>query len=239
MKAMIFAAGLGTRFKPWTEKHPKALAPVNGRSLLQHNIQYLQRFGIRDVVVNVHHFSNQVIETINENGGWGSNIIISDEADGVLETGGGLFKARELLGTQTFITINVDILTSLDLGKLILFHQQQEAMISLCIADRDTSRFLLFDEANGLCGWRNIKDDSAIEKIVVPHSNLKQKAYSGIAVFQPEVLNLIPFTGKFSLIDVFLHLAPAHKIVGYNHSGDTWIDVGRPESVPLAEAMFT
>ncbi|HZH94234.1 MAG TPA: nucleotidyltransferase family protein [Flavisolibacter sp.] len=239
MKAMIFAAGLGTRFKPWTEKHPKALAPVNGRSLLQHNIQYLQRFGISDVVVNVHHFSNQVIETINENGGWGSNIIISDEADGVLETGGGLLKARELLGTQTFITINVDILTSLDLSKLLLFHQQQKAIITLCIADRDTSRFLLFDEANGLCGWRNIKDDSAIEKIVVPHSNLVQKAYSGIAVFQPEVLNLIPFSGKFSLIDVFLHLAPAHKIVGYNHSGDTWIDVGRPESVPLAEAMFT
>jgi NDP-sugar pyrophosphorylase family protein len=183
MKAMIFAAGLGTRFKPWTEKHPKALAPVNGRSLLQHNIQYLQRFGIRDVVVNVHHFSSQIIETINENGGWGSNIMISDEADGVLETGGGLLKARELLGTQTFITINVDILTSLDLGKLILFHQQQEAMITLCIADRDTSRFLLFDEANGLCGWRNIKDDSAVEKIVVPHSNLSKKHTAALLFF--------------------------------------------------------
>jgi len=239
MKAMIFAAGLGTRFKPWTEKHPKALAPVNGRSLLQHNIQYLQQFGIRDVVVNVHHFGNQIIEAINENGGWGSNIIISDERAEVLETGGGLLKAKELLASQTFVTVNVDILTSLDLSKLLLFHKQQQALITLCIADRDTSRFLLFDEANGLCGWRNVKEDSKVEKIVVPRTNFVQKAYSGIAVFQPEVLDLVPLTGKFSLIDVFLHLAPAHKIVGYNHTGDTWIDVGKPESVPLAEAMFT
>src|SRR5258706_8381128 len=123
--AMIFSAGLGTRFKPWTDKHPKALAIVNGKSLLQRNIEYLQKYNITDVVVNVHHFADQIINAIKENNGWGSNIIISDETNEVLETGGGLLKARNLLeNDQPFITLNVDILTDLDLNKLLPFHQQ-------------------------------------------------------------------------------------------------------------------
>ena len=238
MKAMIFAAGLGTRFKPWTDKHPKALAVVNGKSLLQRNVEYLQQHGIKDVVVNVHHFSEQVREAIQNNNGWGSNITISDEQDEVLETGGGLLKAKELLGNETFLSINVDILTNLDLSNLIDFHHQQKSFITLCTAERTTSRFLLFNKENRLCGWRNIKGEDKIEKIVVPDEKLIQKAYSGIAVFEPQVLDLIPFSGKFSLIDVYLHLTATHKIVGYDHSGDDWIDVGRPESVPVAEKMF-
>ena len=115
MKAMIFSAGLGTRFKPWTDKHPKALAIVNGKSLLQRNIEYLQSFGIKDVIVNVHHFANQIEKAIEKNNGWGSNIIISDERNEVLETGGGLLKAKDLFTPgEKFITCNVDILTSLD-----------------------------------------------------------------------------------------------------------------------------
>ncbi len=125
--AMIFAAGLGTRFKPWTDKHPKALAIINGKPLLQHNIEYLQQYGITNVVVNVHHFSEQVINVIEENKGWGSTIIISDEKNEVLETGGGLLKARALLGNETFITVNVDILTSLDLSKLLAFHKPEKS----------------------------------------------------------------------------------------------------------------
>ncbi len=239
MKAMIFAAGLGTRFKPWTEKHPKALAVVNGKSLLQQNVEYLQRYGIKDVVVNVHHFSEQIVEAIQKHGGWGSNITISDEKDEVLETGGGLLKAKALLGNQTFITINVDILTNLNVNGMIDFHHQQKSFITLCTAERTTSRFLLFNKENRLCGWRNIKGKDEIEKIVVADQNLIQKAYSGIAVFEPQVLDQIPFSGKFSLIDVYLHLTAAYKIVGYDHSGDKWIDVGKPESVPLAEEMFS
>src|SRR5215211_2133611 len=111
MKAMIFSAGLGTRFKPWTDKHPKALAVVNGKSLLQRNVEYLQQYGITEVVVNVHHFSEQIIDAIEKAKGWGSNIVISDEKDQVLETGGGLLKARPHLQDTTFLTINVDILT--------------------------------------------------------------------------------------------------------------------------------
>jgi NDP-sugar pyrophosphorylase family protein len=237
--AMIFAAGLGTRFKPWTDKHPKALAIVNGKPLLQHNIEYLQQYGITNVVVNVHHFSYQVINAIEENKGWGSTIIISDEKNEVLETGGGLLKARALLGNETFITINVDILTSLDLSKLLTFHKYEKALITLCVAERNTSRFLLFNKNNRLCGWRNIKGEEKIEKVVVADDNLVQKAYSGIAVFEAEVLELIPFKGKFSLIDVFLHLASTHKVIGYDHTGDKWLDVGKPEMVAVAEQMFS
>lgn len=238
MKGLIFSAGLGTRFKPWTDNNPKALAIVNNKSLLQRNIEYLQRWGITDVVVNVHHFSQLIKQAITDNNGWGSQVTISDETDEVLETGGGLLKAKSLLGNDTFITINVDILTSLDLSRLLDFHKEQHALITLCVAERDTSRFLLFNEDNQLCGWRNVKGEEKIEKIVVPHPDLIQKAYSGIAVFEPAVLDLIPYSGKFSLIDVFLHLAPTHKIVGFDHTGDHWVDVGRIESVAIAEQMF-
>jgi NDP-sugar pyrophosphorylase family protein len=239
MKAMIFAAGLGTRFKPWTDKHPKALAVVNGKSLLQRNVEYLQQFGITDVVVNVHHFADQISDAIHTNKGWGSNIVISDETDAVLETGGGLLKAKSSIGSDRFLTINVDILTNLNLQHFLQHHEQQQAAISLAIAQRDTSRFLLFNDQVRLCGWRNIKEHAILEKIAVPASHYLQRAYSGIALFEPSVLEEIPFTGKFSLIDVFLHLAPSSIISGYDHSGDKWVDVGRPESVPVAEALFS
>lgn len=239
MKAMIFAAGLGTRFKPWTDTHPKALAVVNGKSLLQRNIEYMQQHGITDVVVNVHHFADQIIAAIEKNKGWGSNIVISDESDVVLETGGGLLKAKELLVGDRFLTLNVDILTNLDLHKFLQQHERQNAAISLAIAQRDTSRFLVFNNENRLCGWRNVKGQDVVEKIAVPAPSYLQRAYSGIALFQTSIFDLIPFTGKFSLIDVFLHLAPTHKIVGYDHTGDAWVDVGRPESVAVAEALFS
>lgn len=238
MKGLIFSAGLGTRFKPWTDNNPKALAIVNNKSLLQRNIEYLQRWGITDVIVNVHHFSQLIKQAITDNNGWGSQVTISDETDEVLETGGGLLKAKPLLGNDTFITINVDILTSLDITSLLTFHKKEQSLITLCTADRDTSRYLLFDEDNRLCGWRNVKRAEKVETVVVAADHMNQKAYSGIAVFQPAVLELIPFSGKFSLIDVFLHLAPLHKVVGFDHTGDKWIDVGRTESVALAEQMF-
>src|SRR5690606_2245290 len=129
MKAFIFSAGLGTRFKPWTDHHPKALAMVNGKPLLQRNIEYLQQYGIYDVVVNVHHFADQVINAINENKGWGSNIEISDERNALLETGGALLHARHLLKSDRFITLNVDILTDLDISALLNYHQQQKALV--------------------------------------------------------------------------------------------------------------
>ena len=137
MQAIIFSAGLGTRFKPWTDKHPKALAIVNGKSLLQRNIEYLQQHGIKDVIVNVHHFAEQIEEAIVENDGWGSNILVSDERDEVLETGGGLLKAKELFNPgERFITCNVDILTDLDISKLLTFHEENKALISFAVTNR-------------------------------------------------------------------------------------------------------
>ena len=234
---MIFSAGLGTRFKPWTDKHPKALALVNGKSLLQRNIEYLQLFQITDVVVNVHHFSRQVIEAIKKNKGWGSNITISDETNDLLETGGGLLKARPLLeADQPFITLNVDILTDLDLYKLLEFHHQRKPLISFGVTNRTTSRYFLFDDADRLCGWRNTKTGE--EKIAVDKPDLVQKAYSCVVIFQPEIFSLIKQKGKFSLTETYLDLAKDHLIMGYDHSGDKLVDVGKPESIAIAEELF-
>ena len=235
---MIFAAGLGTRFKPWTDSHPKALALVNGKSLLQHNIEYLQQYNITDVVVNVHHFAGQIIEAVQKNNGWGSNIMISDETNKLLETGGGLLKAKGLLeGDEPFVTLNVDILTNLNIADLIAFHQNKKALISFGITNRKTSRNFLFDEENRLCGWRNT--NTGEEKIPIAKDNLKEMAYSCVVVFQPEIFELIPQRGKFSLVETYLSLAADHSIYGYDHSGDKLVDVGKPESVAIAEKLFS
>jgi NDP-sugar pyrophosphorylase family protein len=235
--AMIFAAGLGTRFKPWTDKYPKALALVNGKSLLQRNVEYLQQFGIKDVVVNVHHFADQVIDAVQKNQGWGSNITISDERDEVLETGGGLLKAKDFFKPgQSFISCNVDILTSLNLDKLLQFHEQHKPLISFAITSRKTSRYFLFDGNSRLCGWKNTKTGE--EKIVLNKPNLVEKAYSCVVVFEPEMFSLMPFRGKFSLVEVYLALAADHLIMGYDHTGDKFVDVGKPENIAVAEALF-
>lgn len=235
---MIFSAGLGTRFKPWTDTHPKALALVNGKPLLQHNIEYLQKYGITDVVVNVHHFADQIIEAVQKNKGWGSDVLISDERNEVLETGGGLLKAKDLLqNAEPFITLNADFLTDLNIDDLITFHKNKKALISFGITSRKTSRYFLFDEEKRLCGWRNT--NTGEEKIAVAKENLKEMAYSCVVVFQPEIFELIPQRGKFSLVETYLTLAAHHPIYGYNHSGDKLVDVGKPESVAIAEKMFS
>lgn len=237
MKAIIYAAGLGTRFKPWTDLHPKALAVVNGKSLLQRNIEYLQQYGITEVVVNVHHFAQQVRAAIAENNGWGSKILISDETDLLLETGGGLMKAKHLLeGDEPFISLNVDILINMDLGKLIAFHQQHQPLITMGITSRKSSRVLLFDESNRLCGWKN--QQTGEEKISIPKLNLFPMAYSCVVVYDPSLFSLIKQQGKFSIIDAYLDLAATYTILGYDHSGDHLVDVGKPESVAVAEALF-
>jgi len=237
MKAMIFAAGLGTRFKPWTDSHPKALAVVNNKSLLQRNVQYLQSYGITDVVVNVHHFADQIIDAVTLNKGWGSNIIISDERDEVLETGGGLLKAKNLLQSdEPFITLNADILTDLSISDLLTYHQKNKALISFGISNRKSSRNFLFDDNNRLCGWEN--NVTGEQKISIVIDTLKPMAYSCVAVFEPTVFELIPQRGKFSLTETYLSLAAEHLILGYEDAGSKFIDVGKPESVIEAEKLF-
>ena len=162
MRAMILAAGLGTRLKPFTDHHPKALAMVNGKSLLQRNIEYLQQYGIKEVIVNVHHFADQIIDAVKENNGWGSVVTISDETDEVLETGGGLVRAKQYFKEEDrWILMNADILTDLPLDKMIaadeLFAKKAEGdlMATLAVTNRATSRNLIFNAAGTLCGWKN------------------------------------------------------------------------------------
>jgi NDP-sugar pyrophosphorylase family protein len=241
MQAMIFSAGLGTRFKPWTDKHPKALALVNGKPLLQRNIEYLQSFGIKNIIVNVHHFADQIEEAVKANNGWGSNVLISDERNEVLETGGGLLHAIRLFNpAEKFITCNVDILTELDIDKLLDFHANKHALISFGITGRTSSRKLLFNRDYRLVGWKN--NNTGEMRIAIPGEEVKfELAYSCVAVFEYDIFRLMKeagFNGKFSLIDMYLKLSPDHLIMGYDHSGDRLVDVGKPESVALAESVF-
>lgn len=241
MKAMIFSAGLGTRFKPWTDKHPKALAVVNGKPLLQRNIEYLQQQGIRDVIVNVHHFADQIDQAIVENDGWGSNVLVSDEREEVLETGGGLLKAKEFFTTgEKFITCNADFLTDLNIHNLIHYHNENKALITFGVTSRKSSRNLLFNKDYRLIGWKN--NNTGEIKIAIPDDEVMYElAYSCVVIFEYDIFRLIEeagFKGKFSLIDVYLKLAPQHLIMGYNHTGDRLVDVGKPESVAIAESLF-
>jgi MurNAc alpha-1-phosphate uridylyltransferase len=197
MKAMILAAGLGTRFKPWTNEHPKALALVNGKSLLERNILYLQSFGIREVIVNVHHFSEQILDTVRKHKGWGSDISISDETGQVLETGGGLKKASGYFDYGSFVLMNVDILTDLDLEAMAFYHEEKKPLVTLAVTDRKSSRHFLFDRDERLSGWRNTKTGE--EKISVVAPALTEKAFSGIHLISPEIFPLIHQEGNFLL----------------------------------------
>lgn len=237
--AMLFAAGLGTRLKPFTNEHPKALAQVNGKTLLQHNIQYLQRFGINRVVVNVHHFANQIIDIVNENKGWGSEVVISDETSEVLETGGGLMKAIPLFGdAENIIIMNVDILTNLNIDQMFQQHISTNALATLAVTNRTTSRYFIFNNESKLCGWMNTKTNELRciknfdEKI---HTKL---AFSGIHIINKKIFSLIKQQGKFSMVDVYLDLMKTNGIIAFNHSKDKFIDVGKPESITIAEKMF-
>jgi NDP-sugar pyrophosphorylase family protein len=238
MKAMILAAGLGTRLKPFTNNHPKALAIVNDKTLLQRNIEYLARFGFKDIIVNVHHFADQIIDVIEKNNGFGSKVTISDETEEVLETGGGIKKAAWFLGKDSspFVVMNVDILTDLDLGKMLSCHVKNNPLATLAVSERETSRYFLFDEKNILCGWRNIKTGE--EKISKNASKLIQKAFSGIQIISPEIFPLMTQTGKFSMVDVYLEHAKDHSILGFEHSTTKFVDAGKPESIVKAEELF-
>lgn len=236
-RAMIFAAGLGTRFSPWTDRHPKALAVINGKSLLQRNIEYLQQYGIRDLVVNVHHFAGQIRDALSAHEGWGSHITISDETGQVLETGGGLKKARPYLEGEPFFVMNVDILTDLDLSEMIRDHFQHRPLATLAVTGRTTSRYFLFDEQQLLCGWRNTRtgEERMARPVAVPPI---QKAFSGIHIIDPAIFPLIRAEGKFSIVDLYLELAASQPIRGFDHSHSRLIDVGKPASAEEAARLF-
>ncbi|MEO6330078.1 MAG: sugar phosphate nucleotidyltransferase [Ginsengibacter sp.] len=236
-KAMILAAGLGSRLKPFTDQHPKALALVNGKSLLQRNIEYLQSFGVKDVIVNVHHFADQITNLVKQSNGFGSNITISDESDKVLETGGGLKKAAWFFkDCEAFILLNVDVLTDMNVGLMMTQHLTQKPLATLAVTNRKTSRYFLFDEMENLCGWKN--ENTGEQKMSKEGAGYKQKAFSGIHIISPEIFSLMKMEGKFSMVDAYLKLAKAHTINAFDHSYSKFVDVGKPESMTVAEGLF-
>lgn len=234
-KAMIFAAGMGTRLKPFTDHHPKALATVNGKTLLQRNIEYLKEIGVTELTVNVHHFADQIIDFLNQNNNFDIHIQISDETEELLETGGGLVRAKELIGDQSFLVMNVDILTDLNLEDLIQFHYQYQPLVTLAVSDRDSSRKLLFRKDRQLAGWRNLRTGEEIRTTDEPLSEL---AFSGIHIINPRIFELMPTSGKFSIMKTYMELMNTEDILGFDHSGGRLIDVGKPGSIEKAEKLF-
>ena len=236
MKALIFAAGKGTRLKPFTDHHPKALALVNGIPLLERNIKYLQSFGINDFVINVFHFGEQIVEFLKKNDNLGAKIDISDEHEELLETGGGLMFARRFLDFgEDFLIMNADILTNLDLNYFVKYHQEKKDFATLAVSDRKSSRKLLFNPEMILKGWLNVQTGE--QRLAEFNKGFKPLAFSGIHCVNPEIFNKIKRTGKFSIMEEYLDLMSLERIHGYEHSADL-IDVGKPESIAEAEKIF-
>ncbi len=234
---MILAAGLGTRLKPFTDHHPKALAVVNDKTILQRNIEYLASYGVDDIIVNVHHFADQIIKHIDDHNQFGVKITISDETNQVLETGGGLKKAAWFFDEgKPFVLMNVDILTDMKLNEMVQFHMQHNPMVTLAVSERVSSRCFLWNEKNELCGWRN--NNTQEEKISRTDSKLTEKSFSGIHIIDPSIFPFLTQEGKFSIVDSYLELAKTKTILGFDHSGCQLMDVGKPESIVKAEGLF-
>lgn len=234
-QAMILAAGFGTRLKPWTDHHPKALARVNGKSLLRRNIQYLANAGIKNFVVNTHHFPEQIEAEVKAANGWGNNIQLIYENE-ILETGGGLLNAKKFLTEKYFIVMNVDILTDMDIRKMINFHLKNEPLVTLSVSERNSSRCFLFDNEGRLAGWKNRNTNEV--KIKRDVENLKEFSFNGIHIVSRKIFENITREGKFSLVDWYLDLAADHRILAYL-SNDQFLDVGKPGSIEKAESIFS
>jgi NDP-sugar pyrophosphorylase family protein len=248
MKAMIFAAGLGTRLKPLTDNIPKALVPLAGKTLLQWQIEKLKAAGITDIVVNVHHFPDLIINYLQEHDNFGCNIQVSDEREMLLETGGGLRKAMRLLGDEAkgdgILVCNVDILSNIDIPTLLQTYNSEEMGI-VVVSERKTQRYLLFDEENRLCGWTNvatgeIKGDEAIRRL--GDEAIKRLAFSGMQVLNPRIFECMDAVveqkgEKFSLIDLYLNIADKEVLRAYVPEGYRMMDVGKIDQISEAEAF--
>jgi mannose-1-phosphate guanylyltransferase len=238
MKAMILAAGLGTRLRPLTDERPKALVEVTGRTLLEITLRRLRRFGVREVIVNVHHFADMMVDYLKKNDNFGMRIEISRE-EVLLDTGGGLKKAALFFledssdSDEPFILHNVDVISTIDIDRMVQFHRQNRALATLAVQQRDSSRYLLFDALNQLSGRRNGRDQAA--EIVRSSGQMQALAFSGVHVISPRFLKMIEENGIFSIITSYLRLAGhGEKILAFRADEFYWRDLGRPENVAQA-----
>ncbi|GHT36874.1 mannose-1-phosphate guanylyltransferase [Bacteroidia bacterium] len=237
MKAMIFAAGLGSRLKPLTDTLPKALVPVHGETMLGRLIVKLKAIGCREIIINIHHLGEQIIDFLSANGNFGIDIRISDERKYLLDTGGGLKQAAQFLeGGEPFLVHNVDVLSDVDLRTFYDSHRT-ESLATLLVSKRSTSRYLLFDKNSRLCGWRNKETDEI--KSFFPDFDPKQYveyAFGGIHVISPSIFKQMDeWTGKFSIIDFYLSACAKNKIMACLSQNLTLFDIGKPESLEKAE----
>lgn len=239
MQSMIFCAGLGTRLRPLTDSLPKALVPLNGRTLLEYQITMLREAGITDITVNVHHFPDQIIGFLREHDNFGCQIRVSDERDELLDTGGGLLRAFMApdgsLPQQPVLACNVDILSNLSLPAFVASLQDDETG-RLVVSDRPTQRYLCFSEDDRLVGWKNVKTGEQRLK------DGRHLAFSGMSLLRPEAFELMKQYAaehgpRFSLIDFFLAIAPAHVLRAYVPSDYRMMDVGKFDLLSEAEAF--
>lgn len=240
MKAMVLAAGLGTRLRPLTNDRPKALVEVGGRTLLEITLTRLRDFGIHDVIINVHHYADMVIDHVKAAGNFGMHIEFSPE-DVLLDTGGGLKKAAWFLGgnsnakeDEPFVLHNVDVISNIDLQQMIEVHKRSEALATLAVQDRKTSRYLLFDDQLQLCGRRLVKEEKT--EIARPSQYFSELAFTGIHVISPRIFPLLTEEGVFSIVPAYLRLAAqGEKIQAFRADEYYWRDLGKPENIQQAE----
>ena len=245
MKAMILAAGLGTRLRPLTDDRPKALVEIDGRTLLEIALSRLRNFGVREVIINVHHFADMVIDYLKKNDNFGMRIEISRE-EGLLDTGGGLKKAAHFFvkdsggpdsrSEEPIIVHNVDVLSTIDLRRMVQFHNDNHALATLAVQARKTSRYLLFDDQLQLCGrWTGPVEPEFARPPLRPHQQAQVLAFSGIHIICPRLLSMMTEDGAFSIITSYLRLAAqGEKILAFRADEYYWRDLGKPENVEQA-----
>lgn len=242
MKAMVLAAGLGTRLQPLTDDRPKALVEIAGRTLLEITLSRLKMFDVFEVIVNAHHFAGMLVEYLKVKQNFGMKIEVSWE-ETLLDTGGGLKKAGWFFlqnkakvdagSDDAFVLHNVDVISTIDLRRMVEFHQGNQALATLAVQDRKSSRLLLFDEQNKLCGRRLVKEEKT--ELVRDAHPACELAFSGIHVISTRIFKLMTEQGVFSIIDAYLRLAgQGEKIIAFRADEYYWRDLGRPESVVQA-----
>lgn len=239
MKALIFAAGLGTRLRPITDSIPKALVPVGGIPMLQRVICKLRDAGFGPFVVNTHHFARKIETFLEENGNFGTELAISYEPDGPLETGGGIRRAAPLLGTGRFLVHNVDILSNLDLSWLMK-EDREDSLATLVLTETEADRYLLFDDDMRLVGWTNVRTGEV--KSPFPNfdpARYRRYSFCGIHIISSEVFTMMEaWPEKFSIIDFYLKAAATKPIRGIVAADLKLIDIGSPEKLAEADALF-
>jgi NDP-sugar pyrophosphorylase family protein len=238
MKAMILAAGMGTRLKPITDNKPKALVELNGAPMLDIVLNRLIRAGFSEIIINVHHFAGLVIKHLEQLSFPGTRIEISDESGQLLDTGGAIMKAKWFLdGKEAFLVHNTDVISTIDLPDMIKVHQERNSLATLAVSERSSSRYFLLDKRLLLRGWENVSTNERILTACAP-KDLKKLAFSGIHVISPEIFRHITQTGRFSIIQTYLHLCSAFPVHGYMHQPGSWFDLGKREDLEKAEEFL-